>query len=217
MKKWGVRKVDLLPSGNYRARASYVDLAGKRHFRSFTAQTQSEAVRAAEDFELDMRKNAPDKKNLTVRNMIDQYIAQKTNVLSPSTIRSYKLYLHKRMKNILDIPIRNLTDSMLQKEIDRESGEVGPKTIRNVYGLFFAAVSNYDKSLKFNVRLPAKTRKIYPLPTAEEIQAFLSAVEGTNFEIPVLIALYLGLRVSEIRGLRYGDIKGMTGDIKTAA
>ena len=57
---------------------------------------------------------------------------------------------------------------------------------------------------KLAVTFPAK-RKIYrELPTAAEV---IAAVKGTNVELPTLLAMWLSLRMSEVRGLKYKDIK----------
>ena len=44
-------KAKKLPSGSWRAQGTYYDEAGKRHFRSFTADTKKEAEYRAAEFE----------------------------------------------------------------------------------------------------------------------------------------------------------------------
>ena len=51
--------------------------------------------------------------------------------------------------------------------------------------------------------LPKKQPKIKDLPTPEEV---LNAIKDTDVELPVLLALWLGMRLSEIQGLRFSDV-----------
>ncbi|MGN1415618.1 MAG: site-specific integrase, partial [Oscillospiraceae bacterium] len=53
--------------------------------------------------------------------------------------------------------------------------------------------------------LPKKTRKFKRLPTPEEV---IEAVRGTDIELPVLMGMWLGMRISEILGARKSDIDG---------
>lgn len=202
-----VKKVDILPSGNYRVRVSYIDEAEKRHFRSFTASTPSEAMKRAEEFERSMKQIAPDKHNPTVRQVIEQYIRQKEGVLSPTTIQSYKRYLTKSMPEIMDRRVSSLTVLDMQKAVDTECKRVSVKTVKNVYGLISASLKNHNRNLIFPVRMPSPGRTIYEIPSSEELRALFRIIEGTQFEIAVYLAVYLGLRASEVRGLQYGDIK----------
>ena len=45
---------------------------------------------------------------------------------------------------------------------------------------------------------------IKELPTAEQI---IKAIHGTDVELPCLLAMWLSLRISEVRGLQLRDIK----------
>ena len=51
--------------------------------------------------------------------------------------------------------------------------------------------------------LPAKQHKLKSLPEPAEV---LKAVAGSEVELPVLLAMWLGMRLSEIQGLRFEDI-----------
>ena len=42
------------------------------------------------------------------------------------------------------------------------------------------------------------------LPTAEQV---IRMIRGTEIELPCLLAMWLSLRMSEVRGLQFGDIK----------
>lgn len=80
--------VEKLPSGKWRATA-YLgrDISGKKIRKTFTAETKWQALKLAEEYK-DSRTERP--KGMTVGDAIDGYIAAKTNVLSPTSISSYK-------------------------------------------------------------------------------------------------------------------------------
>lgn len=190
-----------LPSGNWRVNL-YVGTndAGKRQYKSFTAATKKEAEFQAAAYNL-KRKEKP--KDITVGDAIDGYIAAKENVLSPSTIIGYKNIRKTKFQELMDVPLDKITNIMIQGAVNRAALSLSPKSIRNAHGLLTAALSMYLPDFCVRTTLPAKQHKIKSLPTAAEI---LDAVQGTDVNLPVTLALWLGLRMSEVRGIRYGDI-----------
>lgn len=48
------------------------------------------------------------------------------------------------------------------------------------------------------------------------MQAIAETCRGTKYELPIMLAICLGLRASEIRGLRWSDIDGEYVNIHTA-
>lgn len=191
-----------LPSGSWRVML-YVgkDENGKRIYKSFTADTKKEAEYLAASYNL-KRKEKP--RGLTVGDAIDGYIASKANVLSPTTIGGYRVSRRNQLQGLMAIPLDRIDNITIQQEINREAARLSPKSIRNAHGLLSAALGMYLPDFTIRTTLPAKEHKIKDLPTAAEV---LDAVRGTDIELPVTLALWLGLRMSEVRGIRYGDIK----------
>lgn len=194
-------KAKKLPSGNWRVNL-YVgtDDNGKRTYKSFTAETKKEAEFLAAEYNL-KRKEKP--KDITVGDAIDGYIASKENVLSPTTIGGYHELRRNKLQGIMDVPLAKINNIMIQSEINREALRLSPKTLRNAHGLLSAALAMYLPDFTLRTTLPAKEHKIKDLPTPEQV---IQAVSGTDIELPVLLAIWLGLRMSEVRGIRYGDI-----------
>ena len=56
--------------------------------------------------------------------------------------------------------------------------------------------------------LPKKKKYTPDVPTPEQINTILHMVENTTVEIPVTMAVTLGLRQSEIAGLKWEDYDG---------
>ncbi len=88
--------------------------------------------------------------------------------------------------------------------INEESKKCGHKSIKSAKALICSALKLYGVRPELNVTLPAKKHTIKTLPTAEQV---ISIIRGTDVELPCLLAMWLSLRISEVRGLQFRDIK----------
>lgn len=109
-----------------------------------------------------------------------------------------------------------LTQERVQRSINAMSRTKSPKSVRNAHGLLSAALEMYYPDFALRTTLPQKQPHEITIPDVDEIKAILAAVRGTKMELPVLLAVWLGLRASEIRGLTWGDIDGDTLHIRQA-
>lgn len=197
-------KAKKLPSGNWRVRVyAGKDEAGKNRYKSFTATSKKEAEAAAALWSVE--KKHREENGMTVGEAIDAYIRSKENVLSPTTIRGYQANRKNHLQGIMHISLRDLTNRDIQTEVNKESQRLSPKTLRNAHGLLSAALAVYLPDFVLRTTLPAKQHKIKDLPNVSEV---MQAVRGEEIELPVMLALWLSLRMSEVRGLRYSDISG---------
>ena len=190
-----------LPSGNWRVQI-YVgkDESGKKVTKSFTADTKWKAEKAAEDY---LKNRNENEEVVTVGEAINGYINLKKNVLSPSTIRGYDIIRNHRLQLIMDEDIHKLTSYLMQKAINKDATRLSNKSIKEAVNLVKSAMKLYGVNTSFNITLPQKKPQIRELPTAPEI---LQAVRGTEVELPCLLAMWLSLRMSEVRGLQFRDI-----------
>lgn len=202
----------LLPSGSWRCQ---IMVNGKRidvvEDDPATAHAKALAVKAGL---MEEKKKTGD--GMTVGQAIDQYIESKDAVLSPSTIRGYR----SLQKNILaewnGVPLDSLTQEMVQRYVNRISKDHTPKTVANAHGLLSAALSVYRPEMTLRTTLPQKEKKEIQIPTMEEIAFLAEKIKGTRFELPFLLAAWMGLRTSEIRGLTWDCIDGDVLHIKQA-
>ena len=190
-----------LPSGNWRARAYYTE-NGKKICKSFTAETKKEAEYMASVFLMKEKDHL--KNGLTVGEAIDEYIASKENILSPTTVNCYKEIKRNNLSELCDIPIEKLEQETVQKHFNRLALNKSPKTLYNANGLLVSVVNVYAPEIRLKTTLPKKQKKIRNFPAVEEI---IKAVKGTEIELPCLLAIWQGLRVSEIRGIKKSDIQ----------
>ena len=151
---------------------------------------------------------------ITLGQAVDEYISAREGVLSPTTIRSYDVTRRLHFGNIMDKQICQITQTQLQREVSEMSQTLSPKSVRNHYILSSSVLKEHGVS--YDIRLPQKQKFDYAIPTIEDMQKIISAAKGKKIELPVMLAIMLGLRVSEIRGLRYSDITDGIVHIKRA-
>lgn len=200
-----------LPSGMYRCQ---VMVDGKRvsvvEENPALAQAKAVAIKAG----LLEKKKAGG--SMTVGEAIDRYIDSKDAVLSPSTIAGYKRIRQNTMQGIMDIGLADLRQEDVQREINRMAKDRSPKSVRNSHGLLSAVLAAYRPDMVLRTTLPQKRRYEAAIPSGEDIERIMEAARGTRMELPILLAMWLGLRASEIRGLTWDCIKGNTLHIKQA-
>ena len=197
-------KARKLPSGNYRSQVSFTGKDGKREYKSFTASTKKEAELLAAAFEMEKERLAKIP-NWTLGEAIDQYIEMKRPTASPTTITGYEKIRNHSFDSIMNIPIGKLTEDMLQvavhEEMNRPSrrgGVQSAKSVKNAYGLVSSVLNQYLPGSIFRVNLPKTARQIRSLPSPSDI---FQAVKGSKIELACLLAMWLSLSESEIRGL----------------
>ncbi len=201
-----------LPSGNFHVR---IYDKSTDSYKSFTAPTKKKAEFLATEFIL-KNKTAPE--NITVGEAIENYINSKENILSVSTVRGYHVILNNAVEAIKNISLANITEVMLQSWINENSAKYSSKSINNQFGLVIAALKQNKVFLDYgNILLKPKQKKETQIPTIEEMGIILKIVEGTSVELPVTIALTLGLRQSEIHALHWSDYDGKNLHINKAS
>lgn len=199
-------KAKRLPSGHWRIRIYMgLDSDGNKVYKSITAESKKEAEYIAASYAL---KAKSPQINITIGESVDRYISSKSNVLSPSTIESYQKMRRNYVVKIERVKLSTVSSEDVQNWVNDLSLEVSPKTVSNAYGLVRASLSMHRPDLALRVRLPRKVKQLKRiLPTSEEV---MQAVKGTSVELPVLLALWLCLRMSEVRGVKKSAIHGDT-------
>lgn len=193
-----------LPSGSWRIRIYDNDLKKQVSFTSDLPGKagKAEAELMAREYQLGRKKKKEQGK--TVGECIDEYIALKENILSPTTISGYRKYRKTSLSGLCDILIKELTQQEVQSYINRLALTMSPKSIRNAHGLLSAVVKVYAPELYLNTTLPKVQKKFKQLP---EVIDVWKAIHGTEIELPCLLAMWCSLRMSEVRGLKKSDIK----------
>lgn len=200
-----------LPSGSWacRVRVNGQDV-------SITRETKEEAIAEAMAIKHGLKAPTVPETNLTLGEAIDRYIEMKDGVLSPSTVAGYKRIRKNTFPSLMDQKLSALSHERVQRAVNAMAGNTSPKTVRNAYGLLSAAVGEFAPDLSLHATLPQKIRTEIVLPSEEDVKAIAAAVAGKWVELPVLLAMCLGLRMSEIRGLTRDCVNGSVLHIRQA-
>lgn len=144
------------------------------------------------------------KVNYTVKEAMLQFIDSRSKVLEPTTLCNYRELVRNKLQYIMEIKLENLTAKDIQVAINIDAHRLSHKSIKNAVGLLKAVLNANDIEIRLSsIRIPKKEVKERKLPAANEIYAI---VKGTESELPVLLAMWLSLRIGEVAGLRFCDV-----------
>ena len=193
-------------SGKYRARYvdhyEYVDGKRKIVLGSVTKDTEWEALSAAKKLELRGQKN----EDLEVGDALVIYINLKEEVLSPSTIRSYKALAENAYGSIARLRLSALTNAIVQAWVSKYAATHSPKATANAHGLLRAAVGMFYPDAHFRVTLPSRTPPQLYTPTESDVQKLLEVSHDKPIMHRAVILGAYGLRRGEACALTYADI-----------
>lgn len=205
-----IPKAVKLPSGSW-----YVNVMVKGKRLSITAPTKREAENEAAAIKSGAKamSHAP----LSVTQALDRYIDSKSAVLSPATVAGYRRIQKNLFGPIADYVLSSLTQEQVQRWVNQlvKQGKK-PKTVSNAHGLLSAVIGAYRPEMVLRTTLPQKVKPEISIPTEAELSAIFETARGTKYELPIMLAVWMGLRASEIRGLKWEDIDGEYISVKRA-
>ena len=201
----------LLPSGAYQTRATKV-INGKKVTKCFTVhpkETKGNGRKAKDQSEMlarQWRLSVEDSEihGLKVRDAIEQYIQDRSKVLSPSTITNYKRLI-PLFESVMDICVDEIKTADIQALVNTWSISVRAKTCRNRISFLLSALDYVECDKKFRIRYPNSPSKEIKAPDTEDVKMLLdNAPEDLK---PILyLAAFGALRRGEIAALKQKDI-----------
>lgn len=197
-------KIEQLPSGSYRIRQMY---KGKRYCVIVPHKpTQKEALQL---ITAKMNEFTPTKKagRMLFENAALQFIELKESVLSPRTIREYRLYINRLPVWFINLPLYDITQAEVQKCISELAKTKAPKTVRCLHGFISAVLGQFRGDIKLNTTLPMTEKKEAYIPSEEDISRILEYTKEKypHFFVPIVLGCF-SLRRSEICALEVSDI-----------
>lgn len=183
-----------LPSGSWNVR---IMCNGKSY--SFTDPDKRRVMRRAAEFAEQCRE---DMDNPRLADALEKYVEERTESLSPATIRGYNSIVRaiRTKPPIANKRIMSLTDHDIQAIIRNIET---PKTQRNYVNLIESATGR-----KFFVKFRNKLPKEVAVPSDLEVLGLINIFARTEMEIPVMLGAYAGLRRGEICALTIQDLDG---------
>jgi len=195
--------IEKLKNGKYRA-TRMVD--GKRYRVTFDHKpTKREATEALERLTANAASFADN--NISFAQAFESYLEAKSDVLSPSTLKSYRGDYAQLSVSFASTRINELNQLAIQREINSISARVAPKTVRNVHAIISAVLGMFRPGLALHTTLPQPRPRDMYLPEKEDIAAIMEDVKGTEYYAPFALAI-CGMRRSEIMAVRSADLDG---------
>lgn len=197
-----------LASGAYFAQ---IMVGGQRV--SVTADTEKEyyaQARAVKSGLVETKKAPP---SLKLDDAITKYIDSRRGTVSPSTIATYEKKQRLYFRDLAEKNIYTFTHKEIQIEIAKmltsggaKGKPLSAKTVKDE-ALFILTVLDFhghhiDVS---KLSLPQVQASPFAVLTPDEIAVLLKAVKGNPCELQILLAVWLGLRRSEIIALEKSD------------
>ena len=197
----------LLKSGSYSAQ---IMVAGKRV--RITADSEAKYYAMARSAKAGLIELSSKPARHTLGQILDKYIEDNENILSPSTIRGYHYIRKCRFSPYMDL----FTDAVdWQKMLNEEAAACSEKTLKNAWGLVAASLNAASLPVP-NINLPMVPRRDLSWLNYQQIQTLLTGVRGSAQELPVILALH-SLRLSELLALSSEDIYDSYIHVRAAA
>lgn len=192
---------------------------GKQIQRSFTGKTQKEVREKMQAAAVEINQGtytAPQR--MTVGQWLDVWTADYLGALKPCTVRTYQGAVKNHIAPGLGaVRLDQLHPHMVQEFIN--GLELAPGSVRLVYQVLHTALEkavdlNYiPRNPSDRCELPRRDRKeIHPLDDGQMV-ALLEAAKGTPLEDLITLALFTGLRQSELLGLTWDAVDLYRGTI----
>ena len=210
--------------GNHRARLIVNVGSGsnrKRFTKTVTYSGKKELNRMYAEYEAECRKNPLS--DITVGELIDAYIDNsRTLGRKATTLRGYRIASERFSSFFKTISAKECTTYHVEKEIASMSqNSLSAKTIKNTIGLLS---SSYEHAISIGqleanpckrVKLPQGIPREVQILHINEIQDFLYAIADAPLDDKVAyeLALFMGLRRSEILGLKESDADILRGTL----
>lgn len=134
------------------------------------------------------------------------YIDNRRNVVSPSTIRTYTIKLKQLSDDFKKLNINSITNADVQAEVNRLSEKFEPKTVKTTYGLISSILASYRPKLALRVKLPQVIKKNVYEPNNDDIKRILDRAKGTHFSVAFQLGV-LSCRRGEICAATIDDLK----------
>lgn len=146
---------------------------------------------------------------MTLAEAYENYIKSRDGVLSPSTVAGYMRLRRNTFQRLMPMNLGNITSEQIQREISAMAkGGKAPKYIANAEGLLSSVLKQFNPGASYDLHLPPKRKPDLQKLEDGDIAGVLAAFRGDPVELPVLMALWMGMRMSEILGAEFGDIDG---------
>jgi integrase len=205
-----------LPSGLIRWQASYVDGAGKRRAKLFDRKSGGDAWLVKVSHDLSQGLHTPASTSPTVAQAGQLWLQRgRDKKLEETTIKYYEEHVLLHINPFIGAKkLSELTAPAVSAFADRlreegRSAEMIRRVVRSLGGIFKEArrrgLAPHYPTDDLDLDLPERDDPRVVCPTKPELQAIIAGAAG-RWRPLILVAIFCGLRASELRGLRWEDV-----------
>lgn len=214
--------IEKVSRNKYRFRVSVGSGAGRKIFTKTVNFDggKKELKKLYEEYEAEVSSSRP-ASDITIQELLDEHIDY-TKMLGrkQTTLRGYRVTAERFDSRFKSLKAKDVTEHHIEREIVRMTKYgLSAKTIKNTIGLLSAA---YEHAIHIK-QLPSNPCKFVTLPKGkpravrilheDEIQTFLFGIADAPLDDKCAyeLALFMGLRRSEILGLKEADVDIISG------
>lgn len=189
----------------------YKDAAGKRRAKQFSRKKDAEAWSTQANWQVSQGTHTPDSQSSTVAAAADLWIRRaEQEQRERGTLEQYRQLADLHIKPFLGAEkLSRLTRPRVEQFrddlLDSRSKAMAGKIVRALSSILADAQRRglVAQNVASEVRVVRKARekKKIEIPTTAELKALLAHADG-GLKPLVMLAIYTGLRASELRGLR---------------
>jgi integrase len=214
--------------------AAYTDHEGKRRLRSFQKRRDADAYHASVRTDLHSGIHVPDSQSVTVAEAGRLWLEGcEAAALERSTLENYRQHLERHIIPLIGaVKLSRLSVPMVRAFEDKLAVDRSPVMVRkarvSLGGLLadaqerglvgqnvvraLRARRRRGKDARAAARQNGKLRVGVDIPSPGEIRAIIAAA-GDGRRPLLLTAIFTGLRISELRGLRWADVDLKRGEL----
>jgi len=161
-----------------------------------------------------------DPTNITVGEWLDIWLEEYNNSIKPYTRKAYEMNIRVHLKPGLGATkLTALNVPTVQRFYNKKLDSLSAKSIKNLHGILHSALKQATaigyirNNPADNISLPKATKQeIKPLDSTQ-IKQFLMEIKGHTYEYVYIVALFTGMRESELLGLTWDCVDFEKGQI----
>ena len=212
----------------------YRDAAGVRRAKQFARKKDAEAWSTQAAWHISQGTHTPDSTSITFKKAADQWLERgRRDGLEPTTIAAYDQHVRLHLVPLCgEVKLSQMTTPMVEayrdKLIDKLSRPMAIRVLRSLTSIIAEAqrrgqvAQNVAQAVR--VKRASRQRAKARIPAKKALKALLAAAQASHDRqvAPIaMLAIFAGLRASELRGLswRQVDLQGaaVTIDQRIAA
>ena len=203
--------------GRWEGRYTYYDEYGNQKRGSVYAKTQGECRKllAAKVMEIDRTGTYKEPSSFTYREWFALWAESKSVNWKPNTKYNYCQKAEKYiMPKIGNRKLTEITAVMCQRLINSFTTErkLNPKTVKNLHSILHSSLEGAVKANEIphnpasGLELPRITKPILHPLMDDDIGILLKAADGSEYYDFIVVAIFTGMRISELIGLKWKDV-----------